>query len=96
MAIVAESEGATRVLRLSGQFDFSCRNEFRSAYLSSPKGATFIVDMTDVDYLDSAALGMLLLLRDYSATGTRVAIRGVKGQAEQVLRIANFQKLFQF
>ena len=96
MAIVAESDGATCVLRLSGQFDFACRNEFRRAYLASPKGATFVVDMTDVDYLDSAALGMLLLLRDYSGVAARVSIRGVKGQAEQVLRIANFQKLFHF
>ena len=96
MAIVAETDGTACVLRVSGQFDFGCRNEFRRAYLAWPKGSTFIVDMTDVDYVDSAALGMLLLLRDYSGVAARVTIRGVTGQAEQVLRIANFQKLFHF
>jgi anti-anti-sigma regulatory factor len=46
--------------------------------------------------VDSAALGMLLLLRDHAGEASRVTISGSRGQPEQVLRIANFHKLFRF
>jgi anti-anti-sigma regulatory factor len=53
-----------------------------------------VIDMSAVEYVDSAALGMLLLLRDHAGDASRVTIRGSRGQPEQVLRIANFHKLF--
>jgi anti-anti-sigma factor len=81
-------------VRLSGRFDFACRDDFRAAYAASPPGSTFVIDMTNVDYVDSAALGMLLLLRDHAGDASKVTISGSRGQPEQVLRIANFHKLF--
>jgi len=96
MTITSANEGEHWRLRLSGRFDFSCREEFRAAYLQSPAGSAFVIDMTAVDYVDSAALGMLLLLRDHAGEASRVTISGSHGQPEQVLRIANFHKLFRF
>lgn len=49
-----------------------------------------------VDYLDSSALGMLLMLRDkLGGANKEVALVGVRGNVKQVLDIANFAKLFQ-
>jgi anti-anti-sigma factor len=96
MTINTENQGAVWTLHLSGRFDFSCRNEFRAAYAESPAGSSFRIDMSAVDYVDSAALGMLLLLRDHVGDASRVTISGSRGQPEQVLRIANFHKLFRF
>ena len=96
MTITSEHQGSVWTVRLSGRFDFSCREDFRAVYSASPAGSTFRVDMSGVEYVDSAALGMLLLLRDHAGEASRVTICGSRGQPEQVLRIANFHKLFRF
>ncbi|MGC4087064.1 MAG: STAS domain-containing protein [Polyangiaceae bacterium] len=96
MSIASSREGSFWRIELRGRFDFSCRADFRAAYTGAPKETTFIVEMGRVDYVDSAALGMLLLLRDYAGDAKRVVLSGVRGQPEQVLTIANFHKIFRF
>jgi len=54
------------------------------------------VDLALVEYLDSSALGMLLMLRDkIKASNRRVALVNCRGPVKQVLEIANFAKLFE-
>lgn len=85
-------------LKLSGRFDFKAHREFREAVdkllQQSAEGAVR-VDLAEVSYLDSSALGMLLMLRDKAKAASReVQLTGVKGNVRQVLDIANFSKLF--
>ena len=48
-----------------------------------------------MDYLDSSALGMLLMLREKAqAANKTVVLSNCRGAARQVLDIANFGKLF--
>ena len=86
------------VLRLSGRFDFKAHREFREAVdavLAQAGNRVVQVDLGDVSYLDSSALGMLLMLRDKAKANNKdVALVGVKGSVKQVLDIANFSKLF--
>lgn len=82
-------------IRVTGRFDFSCHGAFREAYLAAPNGSDYVVDLGETSYIDSAALGMLLLLREHAQQqGVRVAISNVKGQTKEVLQIANFHRLF--
>lgn len=85
-------------LALEGRFDFNSHRDFRSAYdglLSVPTLREIELDFERVDYLDSSALGMLLLLREKAeAGGKAVALTGLQGTVKQVLEIANFQRLF--
>ena len=84
-----------RIIKISGRFDFSCHSSFREAYTGSPNGTEFVVDMADASYMDSAALGMLLLLREHvQQQGGRVTITSCRGQIYDVLQIANFHRLF--
>jgi anti-anti-sigma factor len=53
------------VIKVKGRFDFSCHASFREAYAKAPDGCEFVVDMEEASYMDSAALGMLLLLREH-------------------------------
>lgn len=86
------------ILRLSGRFDFKAHREFREAVdavLAQAGNRSVQVDLADVAYLDSSALGMLLMLRDKAKANNKdVALIGVKGSVRQVLDIANFSKLF--
>jgi anti-anti-sigma factor len=53
------------------------------------------VDLGEVAYLDSSALGMLLMLRDKAkSAGREVRLVNARGSVRQVLEIANFGKLF--
>lgn len=84
-----------RVIKINGRFDFSCHSAFREAYSGSPTGTEFVVDMAEASYMDSAALGMLLLLREHvQQQGGKVTITNCRGQTYDVLQIANFHRLF--
>jgi anti-anti-sigma factor len=85
-------------IRLKGRFDFSAHREFRTASDNALeiKGIHKIsVDLSGVDYLDSSALGMLLILRDKAqATNKNIELTNARQSVAQVLEIANFKNLF--
>ncbi len=98
MQVNVTKDGGKVLIQLSGRFDFNTHHEFRSAVepLATDAGVTVVtIDFSDVDYLDSSALGMLLMLRDrMSSAKKEVTLAGVHGNVKQVLDIANFGKLF--
>jgi anti-anti-sigma factor len=85
-------------MRLSGRFDFNAHREFRGAYeplIADAEVKTLSVDLAAVEYLDSSALGMLLMLRDKAGAANKaLVLANVRGAVKQVLEIANFGKLF--
>ncbi|MGE5490377.1 MAG: STAS domain-containing protein [Actinomycetota bacterium] len=91
-------DGNKAVIKLSGRFDFNTHRDFRSAYeplVADTSVREVRVDFDGVDYLDSSALGMLLMLRDkMNGASKEVSLGNVKGNVKQVLDIANFSKLF--
>jgi anti-anti-sigma factor len=93
-----QKEAGKAVIKLTGRFDFNTHREFRGAYeplIGDASVRSVLVDFSGVDYLDSSALGMLLMLRDkLGGANKEVALTGVRGNVKQVLDIANFGKLF--
>jgi anti-anti-sigma factor len=89
-------DGVELVIQVSGRFDFSAHQEFRDAYetLSQPPHR-YQVDMRDTHYLDSSALGMLLLLRDHAGgDNADVEIVNCNADVRKILAISNFEQLF--
>lgn len=87
------------VVRLHGRFVFSAHREFNDAFERAvlADSQVITIDLSDVDYLDSAALGMLLVARNRAeACGKSLVLRGATGTVLQVLEIAKFTKLFHF
>jgi anti-anti-sigma factor len=99
MQATVTKENGKAIIKLSGRFDFNTHREFRGAYeplVADTAISSVTVDFAGVDYLDSSALGMLLMLRDKMGGGNKeVMLVGVRGNVKQVLDIANFGKLFQ-
>ncbi len=90
------SDGRTVVITIKGRFDFQSHREFRDAYAKHPGNKhQFVVDLSGTDYMDSSALGMLLLLREH-AGGDRasVVISRPNPTINKILTIANFTKMF--
>ncbi len=98
MAITStvSADGAQVTVYIQGRFDFSSHQEFRNAYEKLAKTPSrFRVDLQGTSYLDSSALGMLLLLRDH-AGGERADIEIVNcsQDVKKILLISNFEQLF--
>ncbi len=82
-------------IHMTGRFDFSTHRDFVSAYKEHPKGEiSFVVDLKGADYMDSSAMGMLLQLREYGKNGKDVRLVNGNDGIREILRIANFDKLF--
>ena len=87
--------GEPVTLRVVGRFDFSMNAEFRKAYETFPAGTPFVVDFGRTEYLDSSALGMLLLLRRHAGdTPAAVRLTNASPTTTRVLSIARFDQLF--
>ena len=90
------NDGKQLTIAIKGRFDFSKHQAFREAYekcaLTSPQ---VVVDLKEATYLDSSALGMLLLLRDH-AGGDNAEIRVINSNPDvlKIFNISNFDKLF--
>ena len=83
-------------IAVSGKFDFQLYDEFRSAYSETAgSGVNYEVNLSGTDYLDSSALGMLLLLREHAGgESSKIDITQVSEDVRKVLDVANFGKLF--
>ena len=90
------SDGGEVCIQIQGQFDFSYHQDFRRSYESlTEKPQKYIVDLNETTYLDSSALGMLLLLRDYAGgSDSAVEIINCSNDVKKILSISNFDQLF--
>ncbi len=85
----------TVTIKVAGRFDFSTHHDFIQTYKGFPKGEkSYVVDLEGAEYMDSSAMGMLLQLREYSRPGESVILANGNEAVTDVLRIANFGKLF--
>lgn len=91
-------DGDTAVIRLKGRFDFAGHREFKRCYegaLSEPSVHQIDIDLRGVDYLDSSALGMLLLLREKAeARHLPIALLHCSGNVRDILDVASFDTMF--
>jgi len=98
MQVTVTKNGKQAVVKLTGRFDFNTHREFRAAVdplWVDPELAAVTIDFSGVEYLDSSALGMLLMLRDkIDGAKKELKLTGVHGNVKQILDIANFGKLF--
>jgi anti-anti-sigma factor len=88
-------DGCSRI-SLTGRFDFSKHRNFRDASEKAlATGQSVHVDLREVTYIDSSALGMLLLLREKAhAIGKKVTIATKPGVVNDILGVAKFDGLF--
>ena len=90
------ADGKTLTISVEGRFDFSSHQEFRRAYEDRPVAAqAYIIDLQAASYLDSSALGMLLLLKDFAGgDNADIKIINCNDDVKKILSISNFEQLF--
>jgi len=85
-------------IAMSGRFDFDVHRDFKNAYmplLDQPAVREIELEMSKIDYLDSAALGMLMLLHERAKDANKpVALLNASHEALRVMEVANFSRIF--
>lgn len=98
MSIDTLVAGNNGTLNMSGRFDFNVQRDFKEAYdplLKNSAVGNIDINLSGVTYLDSSALGMLLMLRERAtAAGKTLKLSRPNASVAQILEIANFSKLF--
>ena len=98
MSIHAELDTNANKLTIAiqGRFDFSAHKDFRQSYEDlEGKPNSYAIDMREAEYIDSSALGMLLLLRDHAGgDSAEVEIVNCNPDVKKILTISNFDQLF--
>lgn len=87
-------EGRGVVAVLSGRLTFKENTEFRTLLerLGRTEGPV-LLDLTQLDFIDSAGLGMLLVMRDGHDGG--IGLRTGGGLVARLLDLARFSDFFQ-
>ena len=92
---IRDNEGR---ISLSGRFDFQLHRDFKDSYtslLGNDAVRKIVIELGRVDYLDSSALGMMMLLRERAlAANKTVELSNPTPVVAQIIEIANFSKLF--
>ena len=98
MSITTDYVAGSKTLRIqvSGRFDYSCHESFRAAYEGCDEPCErFEIDLTEAEYLDSSALGMLLILRDHAGgDAANIEIQNCTPGVRKAFTISNFDRLF--
>lgn len=93
--ITTNYDAATETVNINMQvdFDYNVLNEFKTAFQTAAKH--YVLDMSEVHYIDSSALGMLLNLRDHAfAINADVSIINMNDIVLEIFRVLNFHKIF--
>ena len=94
--MTVSDDGNKVTISVAGKFDFQLYDEFRASYADTAgNGIEYVIDLSDTDYLDSSALGMILLLREHAGgEASNIEITQASAEVRKILGVANFGKLF--
>jgi len=83
------------VISIEERFDFSVHQKFRDSYINvDTQNTQFVLDLALTTYMDSSALGMILLLKDHAENFTgSVVIKKPSETVNKILEIAQFHRL---
>ena len=89
-------DGTHLTISIQGRFDFNIYKDFRDAYEDCIKAIKkFTINMARTEYLDSSALGMLLVLREQAGgDNSDIEIVGANSEINKILSISNFDRMF--
>jgi len=84
-------------IQLKGRFAFSDHENFRNVVQLMENDGTkrFIFDLSGLEFVDSAGLGMFLIAREVAERHKlQLVLRGAQGQVKRMLDLGRFDSLF--
>ena len=89
------SDGSQLTMAIDGRFDFNVHSDFRNAYRELPPTTKFVIDLAKATFMDSSAMGMLLLLREHVGEKKEsIRLLNCNPEVKKILSISNLDKMF--
>lgn len=93
--VVATMQGKNLQIKINGRFTFSLYKDFSATYKNLAAAPERIdIDLRATEYIDSAALGMLLSMRNYFGPEKPIQLQNANETVRKILDIARFDKKF--
>ena len=91
-----DNDGQVLNIAITGRFDISMYAECGSSYKKHLANVSKIsIDMSELEYLDSSALGMLLMLRERAGgASSNIELANISPSVGKILSTVKFDKLF--
>lgn len=98
MAINIQIQDNCARITMSGRFDFQVHRDFKDAYtplLDNAAAHVIEIELGKVGYMDSSALGMLMLLHERAkAVNKSISLLNPSDVVSKLLEVANFGRNF--
>jgi len=89
------ADGGELKMAIDGRFDFNIHADFRNAYRDLPANTRYVIDLGKATYMDSSAMGMLLLLREHAGEkDANIQLLNCNADIRKILSISNLDKIF--
>lgn len=89
------SDKSELTMTIDGRFDFNIHSDFRNAYRDLPPTTKFVIDLSKASFMDSSAMGMLLLLREHAGEkAANIRLLNCTPAVRKILSISNLDKMF--
>jgi len=94
MSISVTERDSVVIITIKDRFDFQIHKAFRATYTekTDPK-LNFEINLREASYLDSSAIGMLLLLRENLKPQQKIAIQHCSPDVKRLLEMAHLEGL---
>lgn len=98
MEYACDTKGNEFHVRVSGRMTHADHRGFRGILgaIGESWSPRIVFDLSQAEFMDSSALGMLLIVRDAATQQNRVvALQGASGQVEKLISIGKLHKYFE-
>jgi anti-anti-sigma factor len=98
MEISMVEDGEVSILALKGSLNLNVAAEVRTHIgdILEKGSVKLVCDLTEVDYMDSAGLGVLIYgLKESIATGGKFAVCGMDSRIDEVFKLARLDQIIQ-
>jgi len=86
-----------RIAEIQGELTFTDHSSFKQLVgtLFEGKASPIVLDLSKLEFIDSAGLGMLLLVRDeVNKSSKKLILRHPQGQVKRMFAVTKFETLF--
>lgn len=93
-----ETAGQEHLIHIGGRMTHADHRGFRSilASITAAGCPRIVFDLARAEFMDSSALGMLLIVRDAASQQQHtVVLKGAHGQVKQLIEIGKLHKYFE-
>jgi HptB-dependent secretion and biofilm anti anti-sigma factor len=95
MKIQTYADNNKTIVHIPSEFNFKIQKQFREFYEAQPRDRIFVVDFSQVEIIDSSALGMLLLFRIYAGEEqSNISIINCSTQVRKLFEVVHFLDIF--